>query len=93
MQTIRQKIIACLSDGPMNAIGISQEVGIMEKDVYEHLNHIALSMAAQSKKLIIHPAKCMKCGFVFENRKRFTRPGRCPQCKENHIQRPDYEIR
>ncbi|MBW1901121.1 MAG: transcriptional regulator [Deltaproteobacteria bacterium] len=93
METIRQRIIACLSEVSMNAIDISQDLGIMEKEVYEHLPHIARSVASQGKSLVIHPSMCLKCGFVFENRKRFTRPGRCPQCRETRIRRPAYEIR
>ena len=92
-ETIRRQIILCLSSGPMNAIEISQDIGIMEKEVYEHLNHIGRSMAAQGKRMVIHPSKCLKCGFIFEKRERFTRPGRCPQCRATRIKRPEYEIK
>jgi predicted Zn-ribbon and HTH transcriptional regulator len=91
-ETIRQQIISRLGSGPMNAIEISQDVAIMEKEVYGHLNHIARSMAAQGKRLVIHPSRCLKCGFIFEKRERFTRPGRCPQCRATRIKRPEYEI-
>lgn len=91
-ETIRRQIIACLSKGPLNAIDISQDLGIMEKEVYEHLPHIARSAEAQRKSLVIHPSMCLKCGFIFEHRKRFTRPGRCPKCKDTRIRRPFYEI-
>ena len=90
--TTRQRIISCLSDGPMNAIEISQHVGIREKDVYEHLNHIGRSMAAQGKRLVIHPSRCLNCGFIFEKRERLSRPGRCPLCRKTRIKRPAYEI-
>jgi len=92
VETIRQQIISCLSKGAMTAIELSQQLGIMEKDVHEHLPHIARSVEAQGKSLVIHPAMCLKCGFSFENRKRFTRPGRCPQCKGTRIKKPAYEI-
>ncbi len=93
MDTIRQQIIACLSKGSMNAIDLSQHLGIMEKEVYEHLPHIARSVEAQGKILVIHPSVCLKCGFIFEKRRRFTRPGRCPKCKATRVRRPAYEIR
>ena len=92
MPTIRQKIISLLSDAEMSAREISGEVGISEKEVYEHLSHIARSVASQDKKIAIIPAACQTCGFVFENRKRFTRPGRCPLCKKSHIQSPRFRI-
>ena len=93
MGTIRQQIINCLSEGAMSAIEISQDLGIREKEVYDHLPHIARSVAAQGKSLIILPSQCLNCGYVFEDRKRFTRPSRCPKCKGTYLQRTAYEIR
>ncbi len=93
MQTIRQQIIELLSEREMSAREVSQTVRIREREVYEHLPHIARSLAAQRKKLIILPFQCLACGYVFEERKRFTRPGRCPRCKRAHLERPMYRIR
>jgi len=76
----------------MSAREISGEVGISEKEVSDHLAHIACSIASQGKKVTIAPAICLACGYVFEDRKRFTRPGRCPQCKKSHIQSPRFRI-
>jgi len=92
METIRQQIIALLIDKEMNARELSQTMGIREKEVYEHLPHIARSVAAQKKKLIIKPVQCLVCGYVFKDRKRFTRPGRCPRCKKSHLEEPKYRI-
>lgn len=92
MQTIRQEIINLLSDYEMDARELSQELGVREKEVYEHLAHVARSVKAEKKKLIIHPSRCLQCGFAFEDRKRFTRPGRCPKCRQTHLQSPRYRI-
>jgi len=92
MPTIRQKIISLLGDTEMSAREISGEVGISEKEVYEHLSHIARSLASLNKKVMITPAECLGCGYVFVDRKRFTRPGRCPRCKKSHIQSPRFCI-
>ena len=92
MPTIRQKIISLLNEEEMSALEISGEVGISEKEVSEHLVHIARSVASQDKKVTIIPANCLSCGYVFEDRQRFTRPGRCPQCKKSHIQSPRFRI-
>ena len=92
METIRQQMIGLLSEEEMNAIEVSQELRIAEKEVYAHLPHIARSVATQGKKLLIQPSRCLKCGYVFEERKRFTRPGHCPRCKATYIQRPAYRI-
>ncbi len=92
MPTLRQKIKILLSEAEMSAREISGKMGISEKDVYAHLSHIARSVASQDKKIVITPASCLACGFVFEDRKRFTRPGRCPHCKKSHIQSPRFRI-
>ncbi len=92
MQTVRQKIIALLNEAELDAREISREVGIREKEVYEHLVHIAKSLATKGKALLIEPSRCLSCGYVFEDRKRFTRPGRCPSCKQSHLQSPSFSI-
>lgn len=92
METIRQQIIALLTDNEMDAKELSQTIGVREKEVYEHLPHIARSVAVKKKKLVIQPARCLTCGYVFKNRTRFTRPGRCPHCKKSHLDQPKYRI-
>ena len=92
MQTIRQKIIDLLSRQEMGVRQLSGQVGIQEKEVIEHLSHIARSLAVKGKKLTIRPAECLLCGYVFEKRQRFTRPGRCPRCKKSHLQSPGFYI-
>jgi predicted Zn-ribbon and HTH transcriptional regulator len=36
---------------------------------------------------------CLSCGYRFDDRRRATPPGRCPRCKQSHIQRPQYGVR
>jgi len=91
-ETVRQQIIAFLKEGPATALDISQHVHISEKEVYEHLTHVKKSVASRGETLRIHPAECLKCGFVFKERKRFRTPGRCPVCKFTHLRKPSYEI-
>ncbi|MEA3358956.1 MAG: transcriptional regulator [Thermodesulfobacteriota bacterium] len=91
-QTIRQQIINLLNDDDFSAREISQAIGIKEKEVYDHLGHVSRSISAQNKMLTILPAQCLSCGYVFKNRKRFTRPSRCPRCKNSHIETPKYRI-
>jgi len=92
MKTLRKEMILLLSNKELSARDISSAVGIGEKEVYTHLNPISRSIKHQGKKLIITPAECLGCGFVFEKRKRFTRPSRCPICKSEHIRNPMYRI-
>ena len=91
-QTIRQQIINLLNSNELTVRDLSQAVSITEKEVLTHLGHIERSVGSQGKKLMKTPFKCLSCGYVFENRTRFTKPGRCPDCKNSHIQRARYHI-
>ena len=60
-------------------------VGIREKDVAGHLEHIRHSLQREGQKLRIVPAQCHGCGYRFTKRQRFKKPGRCPLCKGESI--------
>ena len=92
VRTIRQQIAQLLSKEEMSARELSKALGIREKEVYEHLSHIARSLAAQGKKFKVQPYRCLGCEYVFQDRKRFTRPSRCPRCKRSHIQEATYRV-
>jgi predicted Zn-ribbon and HTH transcriptional regulator len=92
MPTIRQKIIELLTEAEMDARQVSREVGIKEKEVYEHLAHIERSLAAKGDRLVVRPSECLNCGFVFKDRRRLTRPGRCPRCRDSHLTNPSFQI-
>jgi len=91
-QTIRQKMFTLLNDQEMTAREISQAIGIREREVYDHLPHVARSASAQKRKLVVLPFRCMSCGYLFEERRRFTRPSRCPRCKKTHVETPAYRL-
>jgi len=92
METIRQRIIMLLEERPMTARELSQAIGIREREVYEHLAHVARSVAPQKKKLTVQPFRCLECGYAFHDRKRLTRPSRCPRCRQSRIQEAVYAV-
>ena len=91
-KTIRQQIFSHLCDAERTARELSKMVGISEKEVTAHLSHIGKTAASQGKALIIRPFECLSCGYLFKDRKRFTRPGRCPKCRGTHIESPVFRI-
>ncbi len=91
-KTMRQQIIALLNVREMSARELSQSLGIEEKEVYQHLNHVSRSAVPLGMRLEIRPSECLKCGFVFKERNRFTPPGRCPRCKGTYLQKPAFKI-
>jgi hypothetical protein len=92
MSTIRQQMIRLLSEGECTIKDLSQLLRISEREVYQHLPHVAKSAAAQNKTLGMPSFACQSCGFEFKNRKKFTRPSRCPQCRSERIGSPVYQI-
>jgi len=72
---------------------ISAEVGISVKEVFDHLEHIQKSVNRGNYHLVITPAECKKCGFVFRKRERLKKPGKCPVCRGESIQEPLFCLR
>jgi hypothetical protein len=91
-QTLRQWIVSLLSDQEMDVRDLSQELGLKEREIYEHLVHVERSVAASRGRFVITPSQCLLCGYVFEDRRRLTRPSRCPQCRRSKLQNPSFRI-
>lgn len=89
--TIRRKIADALKRAPCSARDLSIDLGIPEREVYGHLEHIRKTVHTGGQ-LLIMPAVCRKCGFVFAKRERFKKPGKCPLCKNESIQEPRFSI-
>ena len=92
METLRQEIMRRLEAAALTAGEISRALGIREREVLEHLPHVARSLATRGKRLEVVPFRCISCGHVFESRKRFTRPGRCPRCRKTRIEKPRFRV-
>jgi transcriptional regulator len=90
--TVRQQIINLLCTDELTIRDLSQSLSIPEKEVIDHLAHIEKSIRSQDQKLEEIPYKCLSCGFVFDKRTRFSKPGRCPNCRNSHIQTSRYHI-
>jgi len=88
-ETIRKAIIAIIERDAYSAKEISAEIGIREKEVYEHLEHVRKSMG---NPFIVIPSKCKKCNFIFEKRAKLKKPGKCPVCHNQSIEAPLFKI-
>lgn len=88
-ETVRREIAACLREESMTAREISERVGVGEKQVLEHLEHIKL---ARHAALRVEPALCMACGFSFRKRERLKGPDKCPVCHSEHIAEPRFSL-
>lgn len=90
--TLRQQIVILLQQQSVSAKDLSMAIGMPEKQVYDHLEHIRRSFQQQGKTLRIEPARCKKCEFVFEKRQRFQKPGKCPACRGQSIEEPRFSL-
>jgi hypothetical protein len=91
-ETIRDAICSALRREELTARDISGCVGIPERDVAPHLDHIQKSVTRSGERLLVAPATCVGCGFRFEARERRSRPSRCPKCKSERIDPPRFSI-
>ncbi|MBI5468457.1 MAG: transcriptional regulator [Deltaproteobacteria bacterium] len=87
--TARQKIMDAVKGMMLTAKDISKVVGLKEKEVLEHLPHVAKtvnsSKEALSARFVVQPSECVSCGFVFKKRERLKTPSRCPVCRSEEI--------
>ena len=91
-RTVRQMMIDTLREGPASAKDLSAQVGISEKEVLPHLEHIRKTLHHGTHRLLIKPACCRSCGFTFHERQRLSKPGRCPACRGSSIDEPLFMI-
>ncbi|MHA2378808.1 MAG: transcriptional regulator [Candidatus Thorarchaeota archaeon] len=96
MSTRRQRIAELLENAehPLTAQDVCDMLDIKSRStVYEDIEHISRSVKNKGKQVLIRPANCGKCGFVFTSRKSVKKPSRCPKCRSQWIIQPAYMIR
>ena len=91
MHTIRQLIKEVLMEDSFSSLELSQRLSLSEKEVLDHLTHIARA-PGPGYRFQITPAICKNCGFAFKKRERLTMPSRCPLCHQESIRRPRFAL-
>ena len=82
--TFRRDLVKILSAQPRSASSIARELGLDRRDVEDELRHAIRSARAAGHTVVIEPAKCKQCGFVF-GEDRLAKPGKCPECKGTRL--------
>jgi predicted Zn-ribbon and HTH transcriptional regulator len=90
--TVRIALRQALRAGPRTARELSGAVGVPEKQVAAHLEHLARSLKAAGERLRVEPARCQDCGFTFRKRDRLSRPSRCPVCRSERLDAPRFAV-
>ena len=82
--TFRRDLVQMLTSQPRSVSSIARELGLDRRDVEDHLRHAIRSARAAGHHVIIEPARCKQCGFVFGEDK-LSKPGKCPECRGTRI--------
>jgi predicted Zn-ribbon and HTH transcriptional regulator len=91
VSTLRQAMKELLAEQPRSSLELSQLLSQSEKEVLDHLAHLARA-PGPGRRFHLIPAICKNCGFVFKKRGRLTRPSRCPLCQHQTITRPRFAL-
>jgi predicted Zn-ribbon and HTH transcriptional regulator len=91
-ETIREAIASALREEPLTARELSERLSIAEREVAPHMAHLERSVRAGGERLVLEPPRCLSCGFVFSERARPTKPGRCPECRATRVAPPRFSI-
>ncbi|MBN2225301.1 MAG: transcriptional regulator [Deltaproteobacteria bacterium] len=90
--TIRRDIIELMKLGPVTPFDLSGTLRVSEREAAFHLAH-ALESPSTKYQIEVTPACCKSCGFVFRERKKISKPSRCPHCKASRVEAASYYIR
>ena len=80
-----------LSREPRSVSSLAREIGLSRADVEDALRHMIRSARAAGHRIVVVPARCRSCGFVFDE-DRLTKPGKCPSCRSSRIFEPQIAV-
>jgi hypothetical protein len=86
--TRRQKLLDLLEHESRTFDGLAAELRTSTKVLETDLRSLERSLKAKGRRIVVEPAICIDCGFVFRGRdsKRFHDPSKCPRCRGTHLQ-------
>jgi predicted Zn-ribbon and HTH transcriptional regulator len=76
-----------LSAEPRSLSSLARELGVDRRGMEDDLRHLIRSARAAGHEVIVVPARCRNCGFLFGAEK-LARPGKCPACRGTRILEP-----
>jgi predicted Zn-ribbon and HTH transcriptional regulator len=82
--TLRKDLLDALAVQPRSVSSIARALGLSKRDAEEDLWHMIRSARAAGHRVIVDPARCRTCGFVFGPEK-LSKPGKCPSCRGTRI--------
>lgn len=94
-RTLRQQLGEALRGDEITFHGLQDRFGLTVRALEDELRHVERSARAAGERLVVTPAHCLACGFVFRDReaRHLHAPGRCPRCRAERIADPRFRIR
>ncbi len=87
-----RKDLAEMLATPRTASSLARELGLERGEIDADLAHVVRSAKAAGHQVVVEPARCRKCGFVFDE-SRLTKPGKCPECRSTWLYEPLISIK
>ncbi|HMD36394.1 MAG TPA: hypothetical protein VKH42_15565 [Vicinamibacterales bacterium] len=89
--SVRREIAQILSAGPRSVSSLARELGLDRRDAEDDLRHAIRTARAAGHFVVVDPARCKQCGFLFAEDK-LSKPGKCPACRGTRIFEPQIRI-
>lgn len=84
----RKELLDLLRGAPPRSVAdIAQALELAPKDVEDDLRHLLRSVRHRGYRVVLTPARCRHCDFVFHKDK-LGKPGKCPRCRQTWISPP-----
>jgi transcriptional regulator len=80
----RRQLIDMLAGTPRSVSSVARALGLTRGEVEEDFTHLIRSARGAGHRVVIEPACCRSCGFVFDERK-LAKPSKCPVCRDGRI--------
>ena len=86
--TRRQRLADILDMEPRSVEALAAEFRMEPRDVEEDLRSLEKTLRRDGKRIVVEPARCRHCRFVFNDRadRRYTTPSKCPKCRATQIE-------
>ena len=92
METRRQQIRDMLREEPQSLQHLANHFRVEMREISEDIGHIRQTLKGE-EDLVMQPAECRKCGYLFKERSKLKKPSRCPRCKHERIVPPVFSLR
>ena len=83
----RKQLAEILTAYPVSVAQLASELDLTPRELEDDIRHLRKSLRRDHKHIVVTPARCRKCGFMFREDK-LRKPGKCPRCRGTWISDP-----